>query len=111
MYHIRRADTFEERSLHAEDTLGFQRAVIEALVRVSNTQVDHEILDGKGVVVHVVQALDSQHIDVAAGDLCEVDGMAKVALKPWKLSSTLFWASAGFVATLLFRIATGHSVF
>jgi hypothetical protein len=103
MYHIRRADTYEERSLHSEDKLGFQRAVIEALMRVSNTQVDHEILDGKGVVVHVVQAIDGQNIDVLAGDIAPIDGMAKVAIKPWKVSSTFFWASAAFIAYILAR--------
>ncbi len=56
MYHIRRADSHEERSLHIENTLGFKRAVSEAYLRTHHTGVPHEIVDDNGKHVYTTEA-------------------------------------------------------
>jgi len=101
MYHIRRADTFEERSLHQETPLGFEHAVVEAIMRTSVSQVDHEIVDGDGNIKHTVQAIYCRNIDTTAGDL---DGMAKVVVKQWVIPPRVYMATAVLAALLLVQL-------
>ena len=102
MYHIRRADTFEERSLHQETPLGFEHAVVEAIMRTSVSQIDHEIVDGDGNVKHTVHAICCRNIDTTAGDIASpIDGMAKVAIQPWVIPPRLFMVTAVLAALFL----------
>jgi hypothetical protein len=91
MYHIRRADTHEERSLHMENEIGLQRAMQEAALRTVYTGVEHEVVDSNGGIHAVMSEVHHE----------QIDGMAKVAIKPWKITQRLFWISAVFVALLL----------
>lgn len=45
MYHIRRADNFEEKSLYAGTIAGFEAASIEAGFRTYHTGIPHEVYD------------------------------------------------------------------
>lgn len=45
MYHIRRADNHEERSMYANTLTGFEAANIEAGYRAYHTGVPHEVYD------------------------------------------------------------------
>lgn len=76
-----------------ENDAGLKFAMQEASLRAKHTGADHEIVDDNGEVFYVIS--DVMHE--------QFDGMAKVAVKPWKINPTLFWMSAGFIAAVLFR--------
>jgi hypothetical protein len=105
MYHIRRADNHDERSIHIENTVGFSNAVIEAIMRTSCTGVDHEIVDDNGNVKHVVEA---SHCAVYPEHNVpdDIDGYARVAIKPWRVSPGLALAAA-IVAAMFFARLLG----
>jgi len=101
MYHIRQGDTFEERSLHQETPLGFEHAVVEAIMRTSVSQVDHEIVDGDGNVSTLCTPSTAVTLTRRWGYSFAIDGMAKVAIQPWVIPPRLFMVTAVLVALFL----------
>jgi len=55
MYHIRRSDDHDERSLHMENDMGLRMAIGEACLRTHCTGVEHEIVDDEGRLVHAIK--------------------------------------------------------
>jgi len=91
MYHIRRADNHDERSIHMENEVGLKYAVQEASLRAKHTGVDHQIVDDNGEILFVISDIHHE----------QIDGMARIATKKWLIPQRLFWMSAVFVALLL----------
>lgn len=90
VYHIRRADNHEERSIHKDDMEGLEMAIREACFRTYVKQIAHEVVDDDGKVIHVV----SVRTEVEPPPVVE-------APKPaWR--NDWFWVSAWFVAMLIF---------
>lgn len=114
MYHIRRADNHDERSLHMENDEGFANAMEEANLRAGHTNAAHQIVDDNGRIAAIVHPAAEETIVIEANgpegkEL--IDGMARVAVKPWKVFPWWYWASAYFTATVLFRIIFGEVLF
>ena len=91
MYHIRRADNHDERSIHVENPIGLSYAVEEASLRAKHTGIDHQIVDDNGEILFVVTDIHHE----------QLDGMAGVAAKQWQIPQRIFWISAVFVALML----------
>lgn len=56
MYHIRRVDDHDERSLHMENETGFKAAMTEAIMRTHHSGDLHEVVDDNGKRVYIVNA-------------------------------------------------------
>ncbi len=97
MYHIRRVDTKEERSLHQETIEGFSAAINESILRAAYTGVQHEVVDDDGVQLGVTE-----------------DGAVEVLPVPMKPTvrswawSPAFWLLALLTAEIIFGLLSGH---
>lgn len=99
MYHVRRSDDHDERSLHIENTVGLNHAMIEATMRCTCTGAVHEVVDDSGKVVFVTE----RHVDDVSlmrleRELDPEDHLAIKAARPWKVSPTAYLATAFIVA-------------
>jgi hypothetical protein len=103
MFHIRRADTKEERSLHSEDPHGLQQAVEEACMRTNHTGAEHEIVDEDGKRYGRVYPVpyDEGEEEEEEEEEPEVLEEPKRALTPPVWARPWFFVSALLVAELL----------
>lgn len=66
MYHIRRADTKEERSIYAQTEDGLVFAKAEALMRAGQHMVAHEVCDDNGIVIVTIPGLNPERAAIIA---------------------------------------------
>jgi hypothetical protein len=111
MYHIRREDNHEERSVHAETEEGFLNATQEAMLRSSYTdgKVVFEIVDDNGKVVSKV-VTSAQYLDLVREndppeELPVPKTKPKIKTRPY--TKFWFWLTALAVANLIYRYQTG----
>lgn len=110
MYHIRRADNHDERSLHIESTDGLLRATQEAMLRAEYTGVAYQIVDDNGNIICEVDCFSADN-DVQREIEAELSLLKDhPAIKPWSFSRSFFIWSAVIVAMILFRVIFGKEI-
>lgn len=93
MYHIRREDNGDERSLHANTSEGLEAAIVEAGFRTAHSRATHEIYDDvQDRVVTVVRY----------GDLSPTDVELSSQSSSWFLQAVIFCLVAAIVVRVLF---------
>ena len=93
VYHIRRVDNQEERSIHKDDMEGLEMALREACFRTLCTKVPHEVVDDSGKRVHIVEP-------EPVPDVVEQDNAPPA--KPYCWNVDTFYLSAWVAAMIIF---------
>ena len=103
MYHIRRVDDHDERSLHMESDVGLRHAVSEAYLRTHHTGALHEIVNDNGELVYVTELKLLLEAPPSGEEEIYVP-VTKPAVKPVPWLSLVCWAY--IAATLLHMVAS-----
>ena len=99
MYHIRRKDNRDERSIHAENADGLRAAREEAILRTVRTRQAHEVVDDNGVELCLVVPLEDPD-----------EGPGYGIIKPRRVSCFWFAMTAFWTAVILFRVVYGKEI-